>query len=57
VKAGRRAAAKRLTGAGLSVSADGRWLLYAQRDGQAGSDLMLAENFRQAAGKTRLNRV
>jgi len=57
VKAGRRAAAKRLTGAGLSVSADGRWLLYAQRDGQAGGDLMLAENFRQAAGKTRLNRV
>jgi hypothetical protein len=32
-------------GAGLTVSPDRRWILYAQLD-QAGSDLMLVENFR-----------
>ncbi len=30
---------------GISVSPDSRWLLYTQLDGQAGSDLMLVENF------------
>lgn len=35
-----------LTGAGrLAVSPDGRWLLYPQVD-QAGSDILLVENFR-----------
>jgi len=34
-----------LTGLGLTVSPDGRFLLYTQLD-QAGSDLMLVENFR-----------
>ena len=32
--------------AGLSVSPDGRWLLYSQVDGAPGSDLMVVENFR-----------
>src|SRR5262249_41534009 len=38
---------KRLVSAtsGLSVSPDGRWLLYTQVD-QHGSDIMLMENFR-----------
>jgi hypothetical protein len=31
---------------GLTVSPDGRWLLYSQVDGAPGSDLMLVENFR-----------
>ena len=30
---------------GLSVSPDGKWLLYTQGD-QFGSDIMLVENFR-----------
>jgi hypothetical protein len=30
---------------GLSVSPDGRWLIYSQLD-QSGSDIMLMENFR-----------
>lgn len=30
---------------GLALSRDGRWLLYSQVD-QAGSELMLVENFR-----------
>ena len=29
----------------IGVSPDSRWLLYAQLDGQPGSDLMLVENF------------
>ena len=31
--------------AGLALSPDGRWLLYAQLD-RSGSDIMLVENFR-----------
>ena len=30
---------------GFTVSPDGHWLLYVQRDGEPGSDLMLVENF------------
>ena len=30
---------------GLDISADGRWILYAQPD-QPGGDIMLVENFR-----------
>jgi hypothetical protein len=33
-----------LSGAGLSVSPDGRWLLY--QDDDQPSDIMLVENFR-----------
>ena len=36
---------KRLSSNGLAVSPAGHWLLYPQVDGQAGSDLMLVENF------------
>jgi hypothetical protein len=32
-------------GGGVAVSPDGRWILYTQFD-QAGSELMLVENFR-----------
>jgi hypothetical protein len=32
-------------GGGLAVSPNGRWILYTQAD-QAGSELMLVENFR-----------
>jgi len=41
----RIASLERPPGAGLTVSPDRRWILYAQLD-QAGSDLMLVENFR-----------
>jgi hypothetical protein len=30
----------------IGVSPDSRWVLYAQLDGQPGSDLMMVENFR-----------
>lgn len=29
----------------MSISPDGRWLLYTQVDGQPGSDLMLVDDF------------
>ncbi len=35
----------RVFNAGLALSPDGRWLLYAQMD-RAGADIMLVENFR-----------
>jgi hypothetical protein len=41
----RIASIEKPVGVGLTVSPDRRWILYAQAD-QAGSDLMLVENFR-----------
>ena len=44
-KAGPVATFEKAVGGGLDVSPDGRWILYSQLE-QAGSELMLVENFR-----------
>jgi Tol biopolymer transport system component len=42
----RIAALEKPSAVGLTVSPDGRWMLYTQADQQIGSDIMLMENFR-----------
>jgi hypothetical protein len=39
-------ALEKSSGVGLTISPDGRWMLYTQTDQQIGSDIMLMEDFR-----------